>query len=68
MSCVTTTVNVNDPAPAVTAGSFQVRIHFTELDAGFVFGTFSTRERAEQCLLVVAGRSDVKKATIEPGG
>ena len=34
-------------------------------NVGCLFGTFTTREAAEQCLLVLAGRDDVRTATIE---
>jgi len=34
-------------------------------DGGLVFGSFTKREEAERCLLVVAGRLDVKAAQIE---
>lgn len=64
MSTVSTTVNVNDCCP-VTPGTFSVRVHYTEVDAGHLFGTFTSREAAEKCLLILAGRADVVFATIE---
>lgn len=66
MSTVSTTVNVNDQSPCPgTPGSFNVRVSYTEADAGHLFGVFTTRERAEQCVLILAGRAGVIKAAIE---
>lgn len=48
-----------------TPGSFNVRAHYNETDAGHLYGTFSSKEAAEKCVLVLAGRADVVKATIE---
>lgn len=61
------TVNVNDcgSSETQTVGTFNVRAHYNETDAGHLFEAFTTRERAEQCLLVLAGRADVIKAKIE---
>lgn len=64
MSTVNTTVNVNDGPATNTPGSYSVKAHYTDVDAGSAFGPFSTREQAEQCLLVVAARTDVKKAEL----
>lgn len=64
MSSVSTTVNVN-PDCTVTPGTFQVRAFYTETDEGHLFGPFSTKERAESCLLVLAGRTAVIKAQLE---
>lgn len=61
----TTTINVNENCGPQTPGNFAVRAFYTETDAGHVFGVFTTRERAEQCLLVLAARPGVVKATIE---
>lgn len=61
---VNTTVNVGTDCPT-TPGSFAVRVHYSEVDAGFLFGPFASREVAEKCLLVVSGRTDVKKAELE---
>ncbi len=53
------------PPSVVTPGNFNVRAFYTETDAGHIFGTFTSREKAENCLLVLAARSDVIKATVE---
>ena len=45
---------------------FQVRVHFDVRDGGHIFGMFDKRGAAEDCLLIVAGRPDVKSASIEP--
>lgn len=56
------------PACPATPGVFQIRVrYFGSQDSGQVFGTFTTREQAEKCLQVLAGRSDVESATIETG-
>lgn len=55
------------PQPA-TPGVFHVRAFYTETTAGHLFGPFGTREAAEACANVLAGRSDVVKATIEEEG
>jgi len=63
------TINLNDTGCAdtpCTAGTFNVRAFYTEVDAGHVFGSFKSREAAEKCVLVLAGREDVVKAVIEP--
>lgn len=65
MGTVSTVVNVNDACPPPTPGTFQVKVHYTEVDAGFIFGPFASREAAERCLLVVSGRTDIKKAELE---
>jgi hypothetical protein len=58
-------VNVGtDPGPS-TPGTFHVRVHFTETDAGTLFGPVSSREIAEKLLLTLAARTDVKKAELE---
>lgn len=64
MTTVTNTINV-DESPPLTAGTFQVKVHYTEVDVGFAFGPFASREAAERCLLVVSGRTDIKKAELE---
>lgn len=48
-----------------TPGNFNVRAHYNEVDDGHLFEGFTTRERAEQCVLVLAGRADVIKAKVE---
>lgn len=55
----------NCSPPPSTVGVFNVRAHYTEADAGHLYGTFGTRQEAEHCLLVLAARSDVVYATIE---
>ena len=54
--------------PPVTPGSYQVRAFYSETDAGHVYGPFGTREQAEATLTVLAARSGVVKAVIEPAG
>lgn len=61
----TTTVNVNENCQSITPGNFNVRAFYNETDAGHLFGVFSSRESAEKCLLILAARSDVIRATIE---
>ena len=34
-------------------------------DSGTTFGPFGDRGAAEQCVIVLAGRSDIKSATIQ---
>lgn len=66
MSTVSTTVNVHDCPPAVTAGTFQVRaVINVETNAGYVFGPFKSLEKAEQCALVLASRTNVLAVTVE---
>lgn len=48
-----------------TPGTFNVRVWYDENTAGHLIGPFSCKERAEQCLLVLAGRAGVIKATVE---
>lgn len=51
---------------ASTPGSFNVRAKYDgQQDAGHLYGTFSTRQQAEACVLALAGRDDVQSATIE---
>ncbi len=59
------TVNEGCPSAPSTPGTYNVRAHYNETDAGQLFGPFGSRERAEECLLVVAARPDVIKAEIE---
>lgn len=66
MSTVNTTVNVNESCP-VTPGTFNVRAHYSEVDAGHVYGPFASREAAERCVLTLAARAGVVKATVEGG-
>lgn len=65
---VTTTVNVGDCQPTQTPGTYHVRAHYADSDAGYRFGPFASREKAEECLLAVAKRTDVKKAELEAEG
>lgn len=51
--------------PKKDTSTYNVRAVFTKNDAGQVFGPFSSLSVAEQCVLVLAGRSDIIKATIE---
>ena len=62
---VQTTVNVNSCDATSTPGTFKVRVHFTETDAGQLFGPVASREIAEKLLLTLAARNDIKKAEIE---
>lgn len=66
------TVNINladdcgGTSTPSTPGLFTVRAFYAGTpDAGHVYDRFTTRERAEQCLLVLASRSDVRRAVIE---
>jgi hypothetical protein len=61
-------ITVNEAAstpPPNTPGTFHVRAHYTETDAGHLFGPFATKEAAENCATVLAAREGVVKATIE---
>lgn len=63
-------ITVNEAAPAAppsTPGAYQVRAFYSEVDAGHLFGPFSTLEAAERCATVLAARPDVVKATVEGG-
>lgn len=52
--------------PPTTPGNFSVRARYqNQLDAGHLYGPFSTREAAERCVLVLSSRTDVLVATIE---
>lgn len=61
------TVNEAECAPETpaTPGTFNVRVWYDEVSSGFLFGVFTARERAEQALLVLAGRAGVVRAQIE---
>lgn len=61
------TVNEGGSSPPVTPGTFNVRAFYSETDAGHLFGPFGTREAAEQCAVVLAGREGVIKVIIEGG-
>lgn len=52
-------------SPPSTPGQFNVRAFYTENDAGHLFGVFTTRERAEECVNTLAARPGVINATIE---
>ena len=61
-------LTVNEAAPCgtpTTSGTFNVRVWSDENTAGHLIGPFSCKERAEQCLLVLAGRAGVIKAALE---
>ncbi len=62
-------LTVNEPAapPPSTPGTFNVRAFYNETDAGHLFGPFSTKEAAEQCVLALAARAGVINVTIEGG-
>lgn len=51
--------------PSSTPGTYNVRAKYTETDAGHVFGPFSTREKAEECLVTLSARTGVITAEIE---
>lgn len=54
------------PTCPTTPGTYQVRAFYeAQQDSGHTFGPFSTKEKAEQCALVLAGRSDVESVTVE---
>ncbi len=65
MATCTTTVNVGTETCPTTPGTFQVKVHYTDTDAGSVFGPVSSRERAEELLIALAKRTDIKKAELE---
>jgi hypothetical protein len=53
------------PCPA-TPGTYQVRAFYeSQQDSGHTYGPFSTKEKAEECALVLAGRTDVESVTVE---
>lgn len=65
---MTLNLTVNEgssPAAPITLGTFNVRAHYNETDAGQLFGPFSTKEAAEQCILILAGRQGVVKVELE---
>ena len=45
--------------------TYIVRAVFDARDAGQTFGPFETRESAEQCAIVLAGRDNVLSVSIE---
>jgi len=47
------------------AKRWQVRVWYDDRDAGQTFGAFDQYQDAERCVLVLAGRGDVRKAQIE---
>lgn len=63
MATMSTTVNVNESCPA-TPGTFTVKAWYNEVADGSPYGPFASRESAEKCAQVLAGRSDVKKVEI----
>ena len=44
---------------------YRVRAVYDARDSGYVFGPFDSRDEAEQCVIVLAGRDDVLSAQIE---
>jgi hypothetical protein len=44
---------------------YRVRVWYDERDGGKTFGDFKTVTSAEDCLIALAGRDDVKRAQIE---
>lgn len=53
-------------APPAAPGHFKVRAWYIGLaDGGHVYDEFTTRERAEQAMIVLASRANVLKAAIE---
>lgn len=65
MSTVTTTVNVGGDCGSATPGTFTVQVEYGTAGTPQTFGPFATRESAERCVHVLAGRSDVRNATIQ---
>lgn len=59
------TVNEAGSLPPVTAGTFNVRVHFNETDAGQLSGPFKSRESAEAFAQKAMCRSDVLSINIE---
>jgi hypothetical protein len=49
--------------------TYQVRVFYVGVpvipDVGFLYGPFLSVERAEDCCITLAGRADVKQATVE---
>lgn len=49
--------------------TYQVRVIYSGVpvipDVGFLYGPFLQVERAEDCCIALAGRDDVKQATVE---
>lgn len=65
-------LTVNEAAPACPAppptppGLWHVRARYVGLaDAGHLYGPFA-RAQAEACAVALAGRANVKSATLEP--
>ena len=48
---------------------YNVRVFYAGLpvlpDIGYIYGPFEEQEAAEQCLVSLAGRADVRSAAIE---
>ena len=48
---------------------YNVRVFYTGIpvlpNIGYIFGPFQTSDAAEQCLVAVASRDNVRSATIE---
>jgi hypothetical protein len=62
------TVNEAGQSAPVTLGTYHVRAFYVgQQDSGHLFGPYGTRQAAEQCALVLSGRANVEKATIEEG-
>ena len=45
--------------------TYIVRAWFDQRDAGHTFGPFDDRTTAEQCVVALAGRAEVKSAKLE---
>lgn len=45
--------------------TYSVRVQYDVRDAGQVFGPFEDRSTAEECVIALAERENVKSATIE---
>jgi len=68
MSNVNMTVNVDgDGTCCAPVGNMQVRVWYSELAEGKVYGPLSL-ESAEQLVVAICVRADVVKATIEAAG
>lgn len=59
------TVNESGESSTQTPGIYNVRAFYDEVSAGHLFGPFGTREQAEECALVLAGRTGVVRAVVE---
>lgn len=63
---VTVNENCGGSTTSPTSGTYSVRVWYLEQpDAGHLYGVFSTRQQAEQCVLNLSFRSNVRSAMIE---